>query len=98
MGGGGIPVAVEPDGTIAGVEAVVDKDIASGLLAHDLGAELLMIPTGVPRVAIGFGTPAQQWLETITVEQARDYIASGQFGAGSMEPKVEAVADFVATT
>ena len=98
VGGGGIPVAVGADGTIAGVEAVVDKDIASGLLAHDLGAELLMIPTGVPRVAIGFGTPAQQWLETITVEQARDYIASGQFGAGSMEPKVEAVADFVATT
>ncbi len=98
VGGGGIPVALEPDGTIVGVEAVVDKDIASGLLAHELRADLLMIPTGVPRVAVGFGTPAETWLDTITVEQARDYIASGQFGKGSMEPKVEAVADFVAAT
>ena len=98
VGGGGIPVAVESDGTVVGVEAVVDKDLASGLLAHDLGADLLMIPTGVPRVAIGFGTPEEKWLESITVEEARGYIASGQFGKGSMEPKVEAVADFVAST
>ncbi|MCB0947539.1 MAG: hypothetical protein KDB49_22395, partial [Mycobacterium sp.] len=76
----------------------MDKDIASGLLAHDLNADLLMIPTGVPRVAIDFGTPQQRWLETITVEEAREFIASGQFGKGSMEPKVEAVADFVAST
>lgn len=98
VGGGGIPVSVEPDGTVVGVEAVVDKDIASGLLAHDLQADLLMIPTGVPRVAIDFGTPDQRWLETITVAEAREFIASGQFGKGSMEPKVEAVADFVAST
>ncbi|MEZ0354838.1 carbamate kinase [Mycobacterium sp. SA01] len=98
VGGGGIPVALDADGTVVGVEAVIDKDIASGLLAHELGAELLLIPTGVARVAIGFGTPAETWLDTITVGQARDYIASGQFGKGSMEPKVEAVADFVATT
>ena len=98
VGGGGIPVSVEADGTVVGVEAVVDKDIASGLLAHDLNADLLMIPTGVPRVAIDFGTPEQRWLETITVAEAREFIASGQFGKGSMEPKVEAVADFVAST
>ncbi|TGD85148.1 carbamate kinase [Mycolicibacterium sp. CH28] len=98
VGGGGIPVAVEPDGAVVGVEAVVDKDIASSLLAHELGADLLMIPTGVSRVAIGFGTPTETWLDTITVDQARDYIAAGQFGKGSMEPKVQAVADFVATT
>jgi len=98
VGGGGIPVSIGPDGTVTGVEAVVDKDIASGLLAHDLGAEMLMIPTAVPRVAVGFGTPDEKWLDTITVGQARDYIAAGQFGKGSMEPKVEAVADFVATT
>jgi carbamate kinase len=97
-GGGGIAVAVEPDGTIVGVEAVVDKDLASGLLAHELTADLLLIPTGVARVAIRFGTPDQQWLDTITVEQARSYIAAGEFGAGSMEPKVAAVAEFVATT
>jgi carbamate kinase len=98
VGGGGIPVTIDADGIVTGVEAVVDKDLASGLLAHDLGAEMLMIPTAVPRVAIGFGTPGEQWLDTITVEQARSYIAAGQFGKGSMEPKVEAVADFVADT
>jgi carbamate kinase len=97
-GGGGIPVSVQADGSIVGVEAVVDKDLASGLLAHELSADLLLIPTGVARVAIRFGTPDQQWLDTLTVEQARAYIAAGEFGAGSMEPKVAAVADFVAST
>ena len=97
-GGGGIPVAVEPDGRLVGVEAVVDKDLASALLAHDLGAEMLLIPTGVSKVAIRFGTPQQRWLDTITVDEARAYIKAGEFGAGSMEPKVAAVADFVATT
>jgi carbamate kinase len=97
-GGGGIPVAVEPDGSLVGVEAVVDKDLASGLLAHDLGAEMLLIPTGVPRVAIHFGTPEERWLSNITVDEARAFIAAGEFGVGSMEPKVAAVADFVAST
>ena len=82
-GGGGIPVVVESDGTVVGVEAVVDKDLASGLLAHELGADLLLIPTAVPRVAIRFGTPDQQWLDTLTVEQARAYIDAGEFGEGS---------------
>lgn len=98
VGGGGIPVAVEADGTVVGVEAVVDKDLASGLLAHDLHADMLLIPTGVPRVAIRFGTPEQEWLDAISVDQARAYIDSGEFGEGSMEPKVAAVADFVAST
>jgi carbamate kinase len=97
-GGGGIPVAVQPDGKLIGVEAVVDKDLASGLLAHDLGANMLLIPTAVPRVAIRFGKPDQRWLDTITVDEARAYIQSGEFGAGSMEPKVAAVADFVEST
>jgi len=97
-GGGGIPVVVEPDGTVAGLEAVVDKDLASGLLAHELGADLLLIPTAVPRVAIRFGTPEQQWLDTLTVSQARAHLDAGEFGAGSMEPKVAAIADFVAKT
>lgn len=97
-GGGGIPVAQQPDGTIVGVEAVVDKDLASGLLAHELGADLLLIPTGVPRVAIRFGKPDVQWLDTLTVEEARALIHSGEFGKGSMEPKVAAVTDFVART
>ena len=95
-GGGGIPVAIDDAGDITGVEAVVDKDLASSLLATDLGADLLLIPTGVPRVAIRFGTPEQEWLDTLTVGQARAYLEAGEFGAGSMEPKVAAVADFVA--
>ena len=95
-GGGGIPVAPDEAGDLVGVEAVVDKDLASSLLAVDLGADLLLIPTGVPRVAIRFGTPEQKWLDTLTVEEARGYIEAGEFGAGSMEPKVAAVADFVA--
>lgn len=97
-GGGGIPVSVASDGTVSGVEAVIDKDLASSLLARDLGAELLLIPTGVSRVAIGFGTPSERWLDSITVAEARRYSDSGEFGAGSMQPKVEAVAEFVAAT
>jgi hypothetical protein len=91
-------VAEQPDGTFVGVEAVVDKDLASGLLAHDLGADLLLIPTGIPRVAINFGKPEQKWLDTITVQQARAYIAAGEFGAGSMEPKIAAIVDFLEST
>ena len=97
-GGGGIPVVIESDGTVVGLEAVVDKDLASGLLAHELGADLLLIPTAVPRVAIRFGTPDQQWLDSLTVSQARAYIDAGEFGEGSMEPKVAAIADFVEKT
>src|SRR5206468_12212220 len=73
-------------------------DLASALLARELGAQMLLIPTGVPRVAIRFGTPEQRWLDSITVAQARRYIAEREFGAGSMEPKVAAVADFVERT
>jgi carbamate kinase len=97
-GGGGIPVAIQADGQLVGVEAVVDKDLASARLARDLGADMLLIPTAVPRVAIHFGKPEQRWLDTITVDEARAFIEAGEFGAGSMEPKVAAVADFVASS
>ena len=97
-GGGGVPVAERDDGSLVGVEAVVDKDLASGLLAHSLGADMLLIPTGVPRVAIRFGTPEQRWLDTITVDEARALMKAGEFGVGSMQPKVAAVADFVSST
>ena len=97
-GGGGIPVSIGADGLLSGVEAVVDKDRASSLLAQELAARMLIIPTSVAQVAIRFGTPAQQWLDRLTVEQARDYLAAGEFGAGSMAPKVAALADFVACT
>ena len=94
-GGGGIAVEQLPSGELRGVEAVVDKDRASALLAIEMNADLLMIPTGVDRVAIRFGQPDQQWLDTLTVAQAQAYAAEGHFGAGSMGPKIEALVNFV---
>ena len=93
-GGGGIPVAWEGD-RLVGVEGVVDKDRASSLLARDLHAQKLIIVTSVDRAAIRFGRPDQQWLNTITVAQARAYLAAGEFPAGSMGPKMEAAIEFV---
>ncbi|KDR27705.1 MULTISPECIES: carbamate kinase [Caballeronia] len=93
-GGGGIPV-VRKNGKLSGVEAVIDKDLASALLAQQLKADLLLIPTGVEQVAVNFGTPEQRWLDTMSVSEARELIAQGQFGAGSMLPKVEAILRFV---
>ena len=94
-GGGGIAVEQLADGELRGLEAVIDKDRASALLAVEMKADLLMIPTGVPRLAIRFGEPGQQWLDRITIEQAERYTAEGHFGAGSMGPKVEALLKFV---
>ncbi|RFU45322.1 carbamate kinase [Paraburkholderia sp. DHOC27] len=94
-GGGGIPVVRDQDRRLSGVEAVIDKDLASALLAEQLDADLLLIPTGVEKVAVNFGTPQQRWLDQLNVAQARDLIAEGQFGAGSMQPKVEAILRFV---
>jgi carbamate kinase len=94
-GGGGIAVERTARGALDGVEAVIDKDRASALLAIEMNAHLLMIPTGVERVAIRFGKPDQQWLDRIDVEQAERYAAEGHFGAGSMQPKIEALLTFV---
>ena len=94
-GGGGIPVIRDEHQQLQGVEAVIDKDLASALLAEQLGADLLMIPTGVEQVAINFGTPQQQWLDSLSIEQAEELLRQGQFGAGSMQPKVEAILGFV---
>ncbi len=93
-GGGGIPV-VRDGQQLKGVEAVIDKDPASALLASQLGADLLVIPTGVEKVAIHFGTPQQQWLDAISVYEAQTLLQEGQFGVGSMQPKVEAIIDFI---
>ena len=97
-GGGGIPVVRDAQQQLKGVEAVIDKDRASALLASQLQADLLLIPTGVEKVAINFGMPRQQWLDTLTVEQAQALVQEGQFGVGSMQPKVEAILDFVNTS
>ncbi|MBZ5578316.1 MAG: carbamate kinase [Acidobacteriia bacterium] len=93
-GGGGIPVAWEGD-RLVGVEGVIDKDFASSLLARHLRAQRLMIVTSVERVAVRFGKPDQQWLNTITVGEARLYLAAGEFPPGSMGPKIEAGIEFV---
>ena len=92
-GGGGIPV-VQKDGKQVGVNAVIDKDRASSLLAQKLDAEYLVILTAVEKVAIHFGKPDQQWLSELTVEEAKKYMAEGEFPAGSMLPKIEAAVQF----
>lgn len=94
-GGGGIPVVVDDSGDYQGVEAVVDKDLASSLLARGLDADLFVISTGVEKVALGFNTPDQRWLDSITVKQAREYLARGEFEEGSMEPKVRAIIEYL---
>ncbi len=94
-GGGGIPVYVENDGTLEGVDAVIDKDRASALLANQINAELLVILTGVDKVAINFGKPDQRALDHLTVAEAKRYHAAGEFPAGSMGPKIEAAIHFI---
>lgn len=92
VGGGGIPVIDPGDGNYRGIAAVIDKDYASSLLAQAIGADLFVISTAVEKVAINFGKPNQQWLDRITVSQAKQYLAEGtHFAKGSMAPKIQAV-------
>ena len=88
-GGGGIPVIFRRD-RLVGIDAVIDKDRASALLAWELEAELFVISTGVAQVALNYGTPDQRQLECLSAIQARRYLREGQFPAGSMGPKIEA--------
>ena len=94
VGGGGIPV-VETGHGLQGVEAVIDKDRASALLARDLKADRLIILTAVDRVCVNFGKPDQTALSQMSVADCERYIAEGQFAPGSMLPKVESCLDFV---
>jgi len=94
-GGGGIPVVRDAEGDLHGTSAVVDKDFASACLADVVGADYLFILTAVEHVALGFGTPRQRDLRELNAAAARQHIADGQFGAGSMLPKVQAALDFV---
>jgi len=95
VGGGGIPVVRRADGTLHGVEAVVDKDLASSLLARRLGAEGLVTVTAVPRVAIRFGKPDQKELDRMTVTEARGHLRAGEFPEGSMGPKILGAVEFL---
>ena len=99
VGGGGIPVIADPQGELHGVAAVIDKDLASSLLASSLGAELFVISTSVEKVALRFGTPEQEWVDRLTPRDARRLLAEGvHFARGSMAPKVEAAVAFVEAT
>src|SRR5208283_4447173 len=94
-GGGGIPVVADEKGLLSGVEAVVDKDLASAVLAAQIGADILVISTGVEKACLNFGSPGQRDIDAMTPAEARRYIAEGHFGPGSMLPKVEACVHFV---
>lgn len=92
-GGGGIPV-VRDEGKLVGVDAVIDKDRVSSLLAVCLGADYLVILTAVEKAAINFGTEKQEWLSELSVSEAKKYMAENQFAKGSMLPKIEAAVQF----
>ncbi len=95
VGGGGIPVIQQENGDLEGVEAVIDKDFGSSLLANLISADMFVISTAVEKVAINFNKPNQQWLDSMTVAEARQYMAEGQFARGSMLPKIQAILRFL---
>jgi carbamate kinase len=95
VGGGGIPVIEDENGDLIGVEAVIDKDFASALLAISINADLLLISTAVEKVAINFNTPDQKWLDKMTLAEAKKYLEEGHFAPGSMKPKIEAIIGFL---
>ncbi len=96
VGGGGIPVVADADGDLTGVAAVIDKDLASALLANNLGADLLLISTAVEKVSLNFGTPAERAVDHLTASEAREYLAEGtHFAAGSMAPKIQAILNYL---
>lgn len=95
VGGGGIPVVEDEAGDLTGVEAVIDKDFASALLASGLGADLFLISTAVPQIALNFNQPDQKWLDQLTLAEAKRYMEEGHFAKGSMLPKVQAILNFL---
>jgi carbamate kinase len=94
-GGGGIPVYIDPKLRYEGVDAVIDKDRASAVLAREIGAEFLLILTSVDQVAVNFGKPNQFYLGAVTLSEIERYYRDGHFPPGSMGPKVEAAMDFI---
>lgn len=95
VGGGGVPVVHDADGIERGIEAVVDKDRASVVLATALSVDFLVNVTAVTHVALGFGTPEQRNLTRMTVTEAREFLGRGEFGVGSMKPKIESLLSFL---
>ncbi|MFQ5919353.1 MAG: carbamate kinase [Thermoplasmata archaeon] len=93
-GGGGVPVVREA-GSVRGIEAVVDKDLTSSLLARELEAELLLLLTDVPHVSLDFGSDREKALERVTAREAEGYLLDGQFPPGTMGPKVRGAVDFL---
>ncbi|MGI5863571.1 MAG: carbamate kinase [Myxococcales bacterium] len=94
-GGGGIPVVEKDDGSITGAAAVIDKDLASSLLARELGADYFVISTAVEKVSINFKKPDQKDLDRISLAEAKQYMEEGHFAAGSMKPKIQAVIQYL---
>ena len=96
VGGGGIPVVTNANGDLEGIAAVIDKDLASALLASQVDADLLLISTAVEQVALNFGTPEQEWVDQFTLAEVKQYLAEGgHFAEGSMAPKMRAVVQFM---
>ena len=96
VGGGGIPVVADADGNLAGVAAVIDKDLACSLLATVIGAELFLITTAVEQVALDFGRPEQRWVDRMTLSEVKRHLDEGtHFAEGSMAPKMRAVVGFL---
>lgn len=95
VGGGGIPVIEDENGDLVGVEAVIDKDYASSLLARSIQADLFLISTAVEKVALNYGRPEQRWLDRMTLDEARKYYQEGHFPAGSMGPKIQAIIEYL---
>jgi carbamate kinase len=96
VGGGGIPVVANESGDLEGIAAVIDKDLASALLASQVDADLLLISTAVEQVALNFGTPEQRWVDEFTLAEVKQYLEEGgHFAEGSMAPKMRAVVQFL---
>lgn len=99
VGGGGIPVVADESGDLRGVEAVIDKDLGCSLLAQILHADLFLITTAVEKVALNFGTPDETFVDHLSLAEAKRYLAEGKhFAKGSMEPKVQAIVEFIEAT
>lgn len=95
VGGGGIPVVAQADGTLRGVDAVIDKDFASSLLATKVNADILIISTGVPLVYLNYGKPNEKALDKVTLAELKQYIKEEHFAPGSMLPKIQAIVSFL---